>query len=132
MFLFPLPMVYIFLILFVLQDQFLQNWNAQMHASSKSRNYGLFRNDINLEKYIINLNGSLFYSMIRFRTASHKLLIETVRWHYTDLSERKCELCTENDLGDEYHYLLRCTFFKKKKNAPILIHILYLFQHTQI
>ena len=47
-----------------LLDQFLQNWNAQMHESSKGRNYGLFKADMNLEKYIINLNGSLFYSMI--------------------------------------------------------------------
>ena len=91
-----------------LLDQFLQNWNAQMHDSSKGRNYGLFKTDTNREKYIINLNGSLFDSMIRFRTANHKLPIETGRWNNTDLSGRKCKLCTENDLGDEYHYLLRC------------------------
>ena len=99
--------------------EFLQNWNAKMHASSKGRNYGLFKTDINLEKYIINLNGSLFYSMIRFRTANHKLPIETGRWNNTYLSERKCELCTENDLDDEYHYLLRCTFFIKERRAYI-------------
>ena len=63
-----------------LLDQFLQNWNAQMHESSKGRNYGLFKADMNLEKYIINLNGSLFYSMIWFRTANHKLPIATGWW----------------------------------------------------
>ena len=79
-----------------------------MHDSSKGHNNNLFKTDINLEKYIINLNSSLFYSMIRYRTANHKLPIETGRWNNTDLSERNCKLCTKNDLGDEYHYLLRC------------------------
>ena len=102
-----------------------------MQDSFRGRNYGLFKTDINLEKYIINLNGSLFDSMIRFCTANHKLPIETGRWNYTDLSERNCKLCTENDLGDEYHFLLRCMrgsrklcqsgsdfFFGKGKDNP--------------
>ena len=102
-----------------LLDQFLQNWNSQLHNSSKGRNYNLFKNDIKQEQYIINLNGSLLYTMVRFRTANHKLPIETGRWNNIDLPERKCELCTENDLGDEYHYLLRCSFFKKERRAYI-------------
>ena len=62
-----------------LLDQFLQNWNAQLRDSSKGRNYSLFKNDIKQEKYITLLNGSLLYAMIRFRTANHKMPIETGR-----------------------------------------------------
>ena len=102
-----------------LLDQFLQNWNSQLHSSSKGRNYNLFKNNIKQEQYIINLNGSLLYTMVRFRKANHKLPIETGRWNNIDLPERKCELSTENDLGDEYHYLLRCSFFKKERRAYI-------------
>ena len=62
-----------------LLDQFLQKWNAQLRDSSKGRNYSLFKNDIKQEKYITPLNGSLLYAMIRFRTANHKMPIETGR-----------------------------------------------------
>ena len=110
-----------------LLDQFLQNWNAQMHASSKGRNYGLFKTDINLEKYTINLNGSLFYSMIRFRTANHKLLIETGRWNNTDLSEENAssaqKMTSVTSIITSY-----AVPSLKKKDAPILTHIFILVQ----
>ena len=102
-----------------LLDQFLQSWNSQLHNSSKGRNYSLFKNDLKQEKYIINLDGSLLYTMVRFRTANHKLPIETGRWNNIDLPERKCELCNKNDLGDEYHYLLRCSFFVNERRTYI-------------
>ena len=102
-----------------LLDQFLQSWNSQLHNSSQGRNYSLFKNDLKQEKYIINLDGSLLYTRVRFRTANHKLPIETGRWNNIDLPERKCELCNKNDLGDEYHYLLRCSFFVSERRTYI-------------
>ena len=57
--------------------------------------------------------------MVRFRTANHKLPIETGRWNNIDLPERKCELCNKNDLGGEYHYLLRCSFFVNERGTYI-------------
>ena len=100
-----------------------------MHASSKGRNYGLFKTDINLEKYIINLNGSLFYSMIRFRTANHKLPIETGRWNNTDLSERKCISAQEMTLVMSIITSYTVPSLKKK-DAPILTHIFYTSSNT--
>ena len=35
---------------------------------------------------------------------------------YRPLNERKCKICTTDDIGDEYHYLLTCEFFKSDKN----------------
>ena len=102
-----------------LLDQFLQTWNSQLRNSSKGRNYSLFKNNISQEKYITALNGSLLYAMIRFRTANHKMTIETGRWNDMDLPDRKCQLCTKNDLGDEYHYLLRCIYFKNERRNYI-------------
>lgn len=96
-----------------------QNWNLQLQDSSKGRNYNLFKNDIRQEKYVTALNGSLFYAMVWFRTANHKLSIETGRWNNVDLPDRKCQLCTKNDLGDEYHYLLRCPYFKNERRVYI-------------
>ena len=102
-----------------LLDQFLQNWNSQLQDSSKGRNYNLFKNYIRQEKYVTALNSSLFYAMVRFRTASHKLPIETGRWNNGDLPDRKCQLCTTNDLGDVYHYPLQCPYFKNERRVYI-------------
>ena len=106
-----------------LVDQFLQNWNSQLDYSSKGRNYNLFKSDIKCEKYLTTLNGSLLYTMFRFRTANHKLPVETDKWNNIELSERRCQLCESNNLGDEFHYLLECSFFFEMKDGYILINI---------
>ena len=32
-----------------------------------------------------------------------------------DRDERLCDLCNKNALGDEFHYLLECEFFKNER-----------------
>ena len=98
-----------------LLDQFLQNWNAQLQDSSKGRNYSLLKQGIKLENYIFALNGPLLHAMICFRTANHKLPIETGGWNQIDLPDRKCQLCDLNDLEDEYHYLFKCPFYRNER-----------------
>lgn len=96
-------------------DQFLQTWSAQLQASSKGKNYSCYKNNINRETYISILNGSFLLAMFKFRTANHKLPVEVGRWTNTDLSERKCLLCQSNQIGDEFHYLLECSFFLNER-----------------
>ena len=38
--------------------------------------------------------------------------LETGRWENVPSDERKCQLCTKTDIGDEFHYLLCCKFFE--------------------
>jgi hypothetical protein len=42
------------------------------------------------------------------------------RYFSIDKSERICDLCNKEELGDEFHDLFNCTFFKdeRKKNIP--------------
>ena len=54
--------------------------------------------------------SSDMYSLIKFRTSSHRLGIETGRWHKPQpipLLNRICEVC--NQLDDEYHFVLECS-----------------------
>ena len=46
--------------------------------------------------------------MVHFRTANHKLPIELGRWNNIEYDERKCDLCDQRSIGDEFHYLLEC------------------------
>ena len=41
--------------------------------------------------------------------------IEKGRWLGIDRNERKCQLCTLNEVGDEFHYLLHCPHFVNER-----------------
>ena len=93
-----------------LLDQFLQNWNSLLMDSSKGRNYNLFKSDNKCEAYLSSLTGTSLHTMFKFRTANH---------NNVELSERKCQLCERNHIGDEFHYLLECTFFRNERRRYI-------------
>ena len=59
--------------------------------------------------YIKKLPTYYCKNLFRFLTRNHRLPIETGRWKSTPTNERKCSQC--NDIGDEYHYLLKCPQF---------------------
>ncbi len=47
----------------------------------------------------------------RFRASNHRLPVVAGRFIGRPRSERLCDLCNLDDLGDEYHYLMKCPFF---------------------
>ena len=98
-----------------LQDQFIQSWRTNLTMSSKGKNYNVYKDSIQLEPYILALPYKLYINMIRFRTGNHKLPIEIGRWNNVDIDDRKCNLCTSNSIGDEFHYLLQCPYFKQDR-----------------
>lgn len=54
---------------------------------------------------------AVWEDVVRFRTSSHHLCVETGRWRKpmpAPLSERTCELCGSNAVQDEQHILLEC------------------------
>ena len=38
--------------------------------------------------------------------------VGTGGWDDTALNEQNCNVCTKNDIGDEYHYLFSCDFLR--------------------
>ena len=42
--------------------------------------------------------------------------IETGRWKNVTIQNRICPLCNNVDIGDEFHYIFTCTFFKNLRN----------------
>ena len=41
--------------------------------------------------------------------------VERGRLENVEHSKRKCELCQKNDIGDNFHCLLVCPFFKHQR-----------------
>ena len=57
----------------------------------------------------MNLPANLSKKYCTFRTGNTKLPIETGRWFNIPRENRICKLCNSKDIGDEFHYLQKCT-----------------------
>jgi hypothetical protein len=52
-------------------------------------------------------------------TGKGRKVIEMGRFFSIDRSQRICDLCNKEELGDEFHYLFNCTFFKDERKQII-------------
>ena len=108
----------------VSHDQFKQSWASIVNDSSKCLNYRIFKTEFCFENYLVSMSKKDRLSMIRFRCRNNKLPIETGSYFNTPRETRYCTKCEENMLGDEFHVLLECAFFKKERkqflsNVPL-------------
>ena len=101
----------------VLQDQFLQLWRADVDSSPKSLNYRIFKDDFKFENYLDILDYKNRVCLCRFRTCNHRLPIETGRWYNLERKDRICNLCLENKMGDEFHYILECKLLRNERKS---------------
>lgn len=102
-------------ILQTLKDQYFKSWSQSLQLSNKGKLYYAFKNDISIENYLLNLSKHKYWPIIKFRTCNHKLPIETGRWNNLEFSERKCTICDLDIIGDEFHYLFECPYFKEDR-----------------
>lgn len=94
-----------------LQDQFIQKWAKDIDNSSKGQIYKIYKQKFGFEKYLGILTKKFWKPLIKFRTANHRLPIETGRWYGIPVNDRSCTLCNSGKLADEYHFILECKFF---------------------
>ena len=68
-----------------------------------------------------SINISKFRTALtRFRVSSHRLAVETGRWHKPqpiEINERKCLLC--NSLEDEFHFIFECPLYSELRQKYI-------------
>ena len=102
-----------------LKDLNIQTWHTELRDSSKGRTYALFKTDMELERYLLELPRNIYLPLLKLRTANHKLPVEKGRWDRTAHQDRKCNLCLTNDVGDEFHYLLTCPFFENERKEHL-------------
>ncbi len=71
-----------------------------------------------MEYYLSHLNDNITYNLLKFRTANHKLPVETGRYTNTPYEERKCIFCP-HQIGDEFHYIMECQHFVQERRKYI-------------
>ena len=106
-------------ILQTLMDQYRQEWVSQLEKSSKGTTYRLTKNSICLEKYFTKFTKKVYSPILQYRSGNHKLPIEIDRWKNIAYNQRMCPKCSKHSLGDEFHYLLECEFYKLAREQHI-------------
>ncbi len=103
-----------------LSNSFIQNWQTNVMNSAKCLNYRLYKTEFGFEQYLSMLSCDLRIYLCKYRCLSNRIPIETGRFLNIDRSERHCNLCNINELGDEFHYLFKCNYFNnsRKKFLP--------------
>ena len=97
-------------------DQFLQTWYTGVQSSPKCITYRIFKEELRFENYLTALPYKYSKQIAKFRTSNHRLPIERQRYENIAREERKCDLCTLGFIGDEYHYILECPYFKSLRH----------------
>ena len=72
-----------------------------------------------LQPYLLSLPSQYMYAMCKFKCTNHRMPIVSGRYSGISVDDRKCELCELNDhynkIGDEFHYLFNCPFFREDR-----------------
>ena len=84
-------------------------WKENIIKESKMKFYSEYKKEFRFESYIDNLNWKKRKIVCKFRLSNHILPIEKLRYSNIKRDERLCPICNIKEIGDEYHYLLKCT-----------------------
>ena len=78
-----------------------------------------------LQKYLKKMPPDIWIPLVKIRTNNHKLPVEMQSWRIflKPRDERICNICNLREVGDEFHYLARCTVFsdERQKYIPSII-----------
>ena len=100
-----------------LNDIYYQNWSLSVFRNSTCLNYRVMTIHKHLQNYLLKLPSQYRYAICKFKCANHKMPIVSGRYSNIAVDARKCTLCNlkPREIGDEFHYLFKCPFFKEER-----------------
>lgn len=106
------------LILFPLQHVYNDLWIRQVtNFQSKLRTYRLFKKSFDMENYVIMSDRRSRSALCKLRISSHSLMIEKGRHLSLDEKDRICQHCNQNEVEDEFHFMMKCTLYKDLRES---------------
>jgi hypothetical protein len=83
---------------------------SSFNETSKLYIYSKIKSELKLENYLLFFsNFKMRQLFTKFRVSDHSLEIESGRYKNITREERICKNCNLNEIGDEYHFFLKCT-----------------------
>ena len=93
---------------------------SSFNETSKLYIYSKIKSEIKLENYLLFFsNFKMRQLFTKFRVSDHCLEIESGRYKNITREERICKNCNLNEIGDEYHFFLKCTANHSLRNNLI-------------
>jgi hypothetical protein len=87
-------------------------WNNLLVSKPKLRTYVKFKSCIKQEQYIFIRNRKKRSLLAQFRLGILPLNIETGRFRNVPADERLCEVCNDNLVENEFHFVCICTEYE--------------------
>ena len=96
------------------------HWSNNIGFKPKLRNYTKFKQDINVEDYLVKSTRSQRSLLAQLRIGILPLQIEVGRYYRKQLNERLCLICSDNVIEDECHFLCYCSGYKIEREKFLL------------
>ena len=94
-------------------DMYHQELLSKLSSSPRSFLYQYYIDNFCLQYYLCKPILSVYRKQIScIRLSSHSLKIESGRYTNTQRNNRLCTCCNLNDIEDEFHFILKCPFYK--------------------
>ena len=95
-------------------DNYSQEWNTEIEKSLVLQLYKTCKTTLSYENYLDMIpKKTIDFFITRMNISAHELRIQTGRFGQNRLprNERYCLCCKNNDVEDEYHFILKCPCF---------------------
>ena len=93
-------------------------WYTKVETGSRCTNYKIFKQNLELEFYLTKLNPCQRINMSKFRCGYNNLPVNKYRFQGNEY-DKMCKLCNFGEMGDEFHYLFQCKYFKRERKLYI-------------
>ena len=115
-----------------LKELYQEEWKSERRnkIDGKLSFYWEVKRNFQFEGYLDKIQRNDRKEITKLRLSAHKFPIEVMRYGKEEIErgERKCTVCTRNEVGDEWHYLTKCTNQAMKDTREQFIHNVKLLQ----
>ena len=79
-----------------------------------------------MSQYLTHINNYTYRkAFTKFRISAHKFPIESGRYKNVSRENRLCTLCSDNEIGDEFHYFMKCSNNYMSATRQTFLNFLY-------
>jgi hypothetical protein len=100
-----------------LYDKRNSTWNELLISKPKLRSYVKFKKSIGCERYLFIKNRRRRSLLAEIRFGILPLHIETGRFRNVKVEERLCEICKNNFVEDEVHFICVCPSYDDQRQV---------------